>query len=55
MAAGLVLYDDLAMLNRIKQDDLSEEENARLTLALAVVFGEEEDLAGGGPGGAGGA
>jgi hypothetical protein len=44
MAAGLVLYDSLETLNRIKQGDLSEEENARLTSALAVVFGEREDL-----------
>jgi hypothetical protein len=44
MTSGLVLYDSLETLHRIKRGDLSEEENARLTSALAVVFGDEEDL-----------
>src|SRR4051794_37000967 len=44
MARGLVLYDSLETLNRIKQGDLTEEENARLTSALAVVFGKGGDL-----------
>jgi hypothetical protein len=44
MTSGLALYDSLESLHRIQQGDLSEEENARLTSALAVVFGEREDL-----------
>jgi hypothetical protein len=44
MTRGLVLYDNLETLQRIQQSDCSQEENARLTAALAVVFGEEEDL-----------
>jgi hypothetical protein len=44
MAAGLVLYDDLETLQRIEEGDLSEEENARRTSALAVVFGDEQDM-----------
>ena len=44
MARGLVLYDSLETLKRIQRGDLSEEENARLSSCLAVVFGDEEDL-----------
>ncbi|HKI37127.1 MAG TPA: hypothetical protein VKA46_35060 [Gemmataceae bacterium] len=44
MTRGLVLYDDLATLLRIQEGDLPEEESARQTAALAVVFGDKEDL-----------
>jgi hypothetical protein len=44
MARGLILYDSLETLQRIQRGDLSEEENARLSAALAVVFGDAEDL-----------
>ena len=44
MTRGLVLYDSLESLNRIKQENLTEEENARLTAALAVIFGTKKDL-----------
>jgi hypothetical protein len=44
MNAGLVLYDNFDNLRTIKEDDLDDEENARLTSGLAVVFGEEADL-----------
>src|SRR4051794_27729490 len=44
MACGLVLYDSLETLNRVRQGDLTEEENARRTSALAVVFCSKEDL-----------
>jgi hypothetical protein len=44
MARGLVLYDSLETLQRIQQGDLPEEENARLSSCLAVVFGDAEDL-----------
>lgn len=43
-AAGLVLYESLETLNRLKQGDLSEEENARLTSALGIIFGEKDNL-----------
>jgi hypothetical protein len=44
MSAGLVLYDNWENLRKIKEGDLDEEENARLTSGLAVVFGEDIDL-----------
>jgi hypothetical protein len=44
MARGLVLYDNLEILQRIQSGELSEEENARLSSCLAVVYGEAEDL-----------
>lgn len=44
MTRGVVLYDDLETLRRIQQGELSEQENAQLTAALAVVFGEPEDM-----------
>jgi hypothetical protein len=44
MTAGLALYDSLETLHRIQEGDLSDEENARLTAAVAVVFGDREDL-----------
>jgi hypothetical protein len=43
LARGLVLYDSLDTLQRIQQGTMSEEENARLTAALAVTFGEEQE------------
>jgi hypothetical protein len=45
MTSGLVLYDDLDTLLRIQEGELPEEESARQTAALAVVFGSPEDLA----------
>jgi hypothetical protein len=45
MTCGLVLYDDLSTLQRIQEGDLPEQESARQTAALAVVFGASEDLA----------
>ena len=44
MARGLVLYDNMEMLKRIKQGNLTEEQNARLTAALTVVFGSKDHL-----------
>jgi hypothetical protein len=44
MTSGLVLYDDLEALLRIQEGALSEEENARRTAALAVVFGGKDEL-----------
>jgi hypothetical protein len=45
MTCGLVLYDELETLLRIQRGDLPEEESARQTAALAVVFGAKGDLA----------
>jgi hypothetical protein len=44
LTAGLVLYDSLETLQRIQTGELSDEEGARLTAALAVVFGSEDEL-----------
>jgi hypothetical protein len=44
MTKGLVLYDSLETLQRIQQGNLSDEENARLSAGLSVVFGEKDDL-----------
>jgi hypothetical protein len=44
MTSGLALYDSLQALHRIQKGDLSDEESARITSALAVVFGDREDL-----------
>jgi hypothetical protein len=44
MTSGLALYDSLQNLHRIQRGELSDEESARLTSALAVVFGDRDDL-----------
>jgi hypothetical protein len=44
MTRGLVLYDRLETVLRIQEGDLSEEENARLTSGLTMVFGGKDDL-----------
>jgi hypothetical protein len=44
MAFGLVLYDTLEAVLRAQQGEMSDEESARQTSALAVVFGDEDDL-----------
>jgi hypothetical protein len=44
MTRGLVLYESLQTLMRVQQGDLTEEENARLTAGLTVVFGDKDDL-----------
>lgn len=44
MTRGMVLYDQLETLLRVQQGNQSEEENARLTAGLTVVFGEKDDL-----------
>jgi hypothetical protein len=45
MTCGLVLYDDRETLHRIQQGDISEQDNARITAALAVIFSGPEDMA----------
>jgi tetratricopeptide (TPR) repeat protein len=44
LTLGLALYEDLGLLRRMWRDDLSDEENARRTVATSVTFGEEVDL-----------
>jgi hypothetical protein len=44
MSSGLVLYDDLEQLRTIQSGELTEEENARRTSALSLIYGTEEDL-----------
>jgi hypothetical protein len=44
MTAGLVLYDDYETLERIREQALPSEESARITAALAVVFGTQDEL-----------
>lgn len=44
LAPGLVLYDSLETLRRIRKGDLADEESARISAALAVIFSEKEDL-----------
>jgi hypothetical protein len=41
---GLALYDDLSILTRMRHGDLSDEENARLTVALTLTYVDEEDF-----------
>jgi hypothetical protein len=41
---GLTLYDDLGVLRRLWSGGLSEEENARLTVATTVTFGEAYEI-----------
>ena len=44
MTCGLVLYDDLQTLRRITQGGASEQDNAKVTAALAVIFSGPEDM-----------
>jgi hypothetical protein len=44
LSTGLILYDSLDTLHRVQQAGLSEQENARLTSALVVSYGEQDDL-----------
>jgi tetratricopeptide (TPR) repeat protein len=43
LTTGLALYDDLDVLRRLWSSDLSDEENARETVALTVTFDMECD------------
>jgi hypothetical protein len=44
VAIGLAIYDDLKILERLWSDQMTDEENARETVATAVTFGEESEL-----------
>ncbi len=41
---GVALYEDLTLLSRLRRGELSDEENARETVALTVTFGDETDV-----------
>jgi tetratricopeptide (TPR) repeat protein len=44
LTIGVALYDDLATLRRLWTNDLSDEENARETVALTVTFDMETEI-----------
>ena len=44
LTIGLALYDDLKTLQRLWNSDLSDEENARETVALTVTFDMETEI-----------
>jgi hypothetical protein len=44
MTMGLTLYDDLALLERLWAGNLSDAQNARLTVATTVLFGEPYEI-----------
>jgi hypothetical protein len=44
MTFGLALYDDLETLRKLWAGEMSQEENARETLALTVTFGDETEI-----------
>ena len=44
LTIGLALYDDLSALRRLWTSDLSDEENARETVALTVTFDMETEI-----------
>jgi tetratricopeptide (TPR) repeat protein len=44
MTTGLALYDDLKTLKKLLSGRMSDEQNARETVALTVTFGNEMDI-----------
>jgi len=42
---GVALYDDLNLLKRLWSHDLSDRENAELTVATTVTFGDANEIA----------
>jgi tetratricopeptide (TPR) repeat protein len=44
LTTGLALYEDLDTLRRLWASDLGNEQNARLSVATTVLFGEEWDI-----------
>jgi hypothetical protein len=44
LTLGLALYDNLAVLRRLWSDELSDEENARLTVGTSVTYGDMTTL-----------
>lgn len=44
LTLGLAVYEDLDLLRRMWAGNLSDEENARRSVATSVIFGEEADI-----------
>ena len=44
LALGIALYDDLKMLRKVWAGQMSDEENARETVALTVLFGDQTEV-----------
>ena len=44
LTLGVALYEDLTLLRRMWAGELSDEENARETVALTVTFDPEADI-----------
>ena len=44
LTLGLAVYEDLKVLEKLWSGQMSDEDNARETVATAVTFGEESDL-----------
>ena len=45
MMMGMALYDDLKLLKRLWSHNLSDRENAELTVATTVTFGDANEIA----------
>ncbi len=44
LTMGVALYEDLNLLKRLWADDLSDEENAELSVATTVTFGDADEI-----------
>jgi hypothetical protein len=45
LTMGVALYEDLNLLKRLWAEDLSDEENAELTVATTLTFGDADEIA----------
>jgi hypothetical protein len=45
LTMGVALYQDLNLLKRMWTEDLSDEENAELTVATTLTFGDADEIA----------
>jgi tetratricopeptide (TPR) repeat protein len=45
LTMGVALYDDLTLLERLWAGDLADEENAKLTVATSLTFGDSSEVA----------
>jgi hypothetical protein len=45
LTMGVALYQDLNLLKRLWRNDLSDQENAELTVATTLTFGEADEIA----------
>src|SRR5581483_8251379 len=44
LTTGLAMYEDIKLLRQLMKGELSDEENARRTVATTVMFGDESGL-----------